>query len=47
MEKLRAEIASTFSGRAEINKSELRRMNYLQNVLKESKINSDQPTIFV
>ncbi|ETI21603.1 hypothetical protein G647_07950 [Cladophialophora carrionii CBS 160.54] len=36
MDKLRSEIASTLDGQAEATRSDLRRMNYLQNVLKET-----------
>lgn len=38
MEKVRAEIASTVKDDAEISRSDLRSMNYLQNVIKESEI---------
>ena len=37
IEKLRAEIESTFKGSTEITRSDLKKMDYLQNVLKESK----------
>ncbi|KIW13045.1 hypothetical protein PV08_08232 [Exophiala spinifera] len=36
LNRLRSEIASTFNGRGEVTRSDLRRMNYLQNVLKET-----------
>jgi hypothetical protein len=36
MEKLRAEIASTCGTSSELTRDDLRRMPYLQNVLKES-----------
>lgn len=45
MEKLRSEIALTFNGTTEVTRSDLRKMNYLQNVLKESKATFPQSTI--
>ena len=36
LQKLRDEVSTTFQGRTEITRSELRRMDYLQNVLKET-----------
>lgn len=45
MEKLRSEIALTFNGNTEVTRSDLRKMNYLQNVLKESMATFQQPTI--
>jgi Cytochrome P450 len=36
-EKLRAEIDVEIEGKTEITRSNLKRMNYLQSVLKESK----------
>jgi hypothetical protein len=36
MEKLRAEIASTCAANSDLSRDDIRRMQYLQNVLKES-----------
>lgn len=38
MGKLRTEIESTFGGRSEMSRSDLRSMKYLQNILKESRL---------
>lgn len=43
MDKLRSEIACTFDNRVEVTRSDLRKMDYLQNVLKESKTLWYQP----
>lgn len=43
MDKLRSEIACIFDSRVEITRSDLRKMNYLQNVIKESKTLCHQP----
>lgn len=38
LRNLRAEIASSCHGSADLNRADLRNMKYLQNVLKESKL---------
>jgi hypothetical protein len=40
MEKLRAEIASTCEANSDLSRDDLKRMPYLQNVLKESMFRS-------
>jgi hypothetical protein len=40
MEKLRAEIASTYEANSDLSRDDLRRLPYLQNVLKESMLSN-------
>jgi hypothetical protein len=47
MEKLRAEIASTCDANTDLNRDDLRRMPYLQNVIKESRLLGLSARLFI
>ena len=47
LSKLRAEVASACNSDAELSRTDLRNMKYLQNVLKESRSRASHPPPFL